>query len=837
MTQRFIVSFGQRAADKYPTRHECTFVQLFEWLSSMDPRAGEKDGPYLVFADFGTEPKADTNPKSDTFGQLVVGIRAYSHLEASYAVPIDLDSGDWTLERIAATLKGYRWIAWTTYKHLATIDGVQLGQRWRVVVPTDRAMSRHEHRATWEQLNAAFCGQADPAAKDATRLNYLPGPCIHPEQARIEWSGKDAVLLRVVEAGPVNADGEPVHGDGPVPGYDGPEDDDVLLAHMLAHRSRAEEAFAAPGTPTKFAALWYADAAHLAARFPPIEHGQSWDHTKADLALANDLAYYTGGDFERVVSLLNASGLAQRASWRDDKARRAAEIACRGRTQFAFIRKPVDPAPQPTGMSSGVIPAAPTTNNVVEARHLCTDQKNAERLYKAYGSQLLSAAGEFYCWVGTHWEGGPRSALRFGCQLSTIIAAELQPLKERHALLQAGEAMTAHLANPRKVAPADEWAMLDELIPELQKWASKSEMQSVIGNALSLLKTLLDVPMTSFDSDPWLLNVQNGTIDLRTGQLRPHNPADRITRIIPMNYDPAAPAPHFSKFFGEVMPNAETRDYLQRYFGYSVTGVNREQTMLVHWGKGSNGKNTLHKAIRHTIAAYAQVGPPGLLTSDKDGQYIHELASLYGARWVSVDESDDGARMKEAAMKQMTGDDNVKGRHLYKSFFEYRPTYKLHLMTNYKPRIVNGGTGVWRRLLLLPYTRQFLGDQVDTTLDAKLEAEAPGILAWLVEGARRYAAEGLKLCSEIRAASLEYRDEEDMVQQFLNERAVLVPGAEVPVAILYANYMGWARDAGAFVISKKRLVSELIDRPLGLSRVVRGDKKVTTLVGVKLLAP
>jgi P4 family phage/plasmid primase-like protien len=826
MTQRFIVSYGQRAADKFPTRHECTFVQLFEWLASMDWRHGEKDGAYLVFADFGTEAKADTNPKSETFGQLIVGARAYSHLELSYAVPIDLDAGGWTIERIAETLKGYRWIAWTTYKSTPE------AQRWRVVVPVARGMTRYEHRATWEQLNAAFCGQADPAAKDATRLNYLPGPCLHPEAARLEWSGKDAVLLAVVPAGTADPDA-PVSGDGPVEGYEGPEDDEVLLAHMLAHRSRAEAAFADPNTPTKFAALWYADAQHLGARFPPIEAGQHWDHTKADLALANDLAYYTGGDLERVVSLLNRSGLAQRASWRDDKARRAAEIACRGRTQFAFVRKSMA---APSASSAVPVQASGGAAAIIEARHLCTDQRNAERLYKAYGSQLLSAAGEFYCWVGTHWEGGPRSALRFGTQLSALIADELKPLKERHALLQAGEAMTAHLANPRKVAPADEWAMLDELIPELQKWASKSEMASVINNALGLLKTLLDVPMTSFDTDPWLLNCKNGTVDLRTGQLRPHSPADRITRIVDIEYDPAAQAPHFVKFFGEVMPNEMTRDYLQRYFGYSITGVNREQTMLVHWGKGSNGKNTLHKAIRGCIGSYAQVGPPGLLTSEKEGQYIHELASLYGARWVSVDENDDGARLKEAAMKQMTGDDNVKGRHLYKSFFEYRPTYKLHLMTNYKPRVVNGGTGVWRRLLLLPYTRQFLGDQVDTTLDAKLEQEKPGILAWLVAGAAAYHARGLKLCPELAAASAEYRAEEDMVGQFLTDRCEVAPGHVTPVAVLYAAYAGWAKDAGAFVISKKRLSTELTERPLNIVSKRRGPKNETVFEGVKLLA-
>lgn len=826
MTNRFIVSYGQRAADKRPSRHECTLTQLFEWLAATDPKPGEKDGPYLVFADFGTEPKADTNPKSDTFGQLVVGIRAYSHLELSYAVPIDLDTGDWTLERIAATLAGYQWLAWTTYKHSPEAP------RWRVVVPTARGMNRFEHRATWEQLNAAFCGQADPAAKDATRLNYLPGACLHPEHAKLEWQ-KEGGLLAPVPAGTRDETSTGHDGDGPVAGWDGPTDDDALIAYALSRRTKAEDAFGKPGQMSKFAALWYADAAHLGVLFPPKEAGQAWENTSADLALANDLAYYTGSDTERIVRLMNASGLAQRDSWEERKAYRAAEIATRGRTQHAFMKT------MGTAAASNLMPAPAgagvPANYDIKARHLCTDQKNAERLYKAYGSQLMSAAGEFFSWVGTHWEGGPRLALQFGTTLSAIIADELKPLRERHAMLQAGADMSAHLANPRKVPPAEEWAMLDELIPELQKWASKSEMASVINNALGLLKTLCDVPMTSFDTDPWLLNVKNGTIDLRTGALKPHDPADRITRVIPIDYSPTAQAPRFHQFLAEVFTDPQTRDYLHRYFGYSITGVNREQTLLVHWGKGRNGKNTLHRTIRNVLGAYAKVGPTGLLTNEKDGQFIHQLAALYGARWVSVDESDDGARLKEAAMKQMTGDDSVVGRHLYKSFFEYLPTFKLHFMTNHKPRIAGTDYGVWRRLLLLPYARQFNDETADKTLPDKLATEHPGILAWLVSGAARYAAEGLKLCPEMRRASDEYRQDEDVMGQWLAERCATGPGMETPFAQLYASYAGWAKDAGAFVLSAKRLALELIERPLGLKKVTRGNKNVVTMVGVKLL--
>jgi predicted P-loop ATPase len=369
---KLIVSYGQHAADVTPSRHECSFEELSAWVDAMQPREGTKDGPYLVFADFGP-----------------AGTRDYAHLQASYAVPVDLDRGGWSLERIAATLNGYQWLAWTTYKH------TNAAPRWRVVVPVSRGMGRDEHRATWEQLNAAFCGEADAAAKDATRLNYLPGACLNPAEFQRGRGNGVALAVATVPAGTQETGGGDLT-DAPAPGWNGPTDDEALIAHMLAVRNKAEDAFAQPGTPSKFEALWYADAAALAVRFPATEHGQAWDHTKADLALANDLAYYTGGNGERVVELLNRSGLAQRDSWRDDKARRAAEIACRGRTQFAFMRAAV-PAGTPQAVSAmGDHQLSMNRRNQFEATienlvHVLTTQNQGQLGYDKFRGRVMTA--------------------------------------------------------------------------------------------------------------------------------------------------------------------------------------------------------------------------------------------------------------------------------------------------------------------------------------------------------------------------------------------------------------------------------------------------------------
>jgi putative DNA primase/helicase len=261
--------------------------------------------------------------------------------------------------------------------------------------------------------------------------------------------------------------------------------------------------------------------------------------------------------------------------------------------------------------------------------------------------------------------------------------------------------------------------------------------------------------------------------------------------------------------------------------------------MLVHWGSGSNGKNTLLKALRLAMGPYAMAGTAGLLTVDKEAAMIHEIADLYGSRLVTIDETSDGARLNESSFKRVTGDDNVRGRHLYKSFFEYRPTYKLHLLTNHKPRVVNTDNGVWRRLRLLPYTQAFTADngRIDKGLDETLENEMHGILAWLVAGAARWHTGGLKMCPEVAEASAAYRSEEDMLGQFLGERCVVGPEFETPVAALYSSYSAWARDNGAFVMSKKRLVGDILERPIAVQRVLTGGtKNIVTLRGFKLLA-
>lgn len=317
-----LISYGRAAADPTPQRIETSWPALVQWLyqhprtpaklsvaeythlkqfPSKSPEGlrihVDKDGPYIALADFGGHR------------------RAYESLLHSSGVPLDFDTGRVGAETIQATLAGITYVAFTTYAHTPE------SQRWRVFVPTSRPMSADEHSATWAYLNERFEGQADPAAKDATRLSYLPGVCLLPDAARILHA--DGTLLQPIPVAPAPPATLQTH-EGPVPGWAGPTDDNELITIACHTRIKVAERF---GGPVHFAMLWTANEEWLAVTFPPgaSEEGQSYSRTRADAALASELAYWTGGDEERAANLMRRSGLARPGD--DDWATRKVYLA------------------------------------------------------------------------------------------------------------------------------------------------------------------------------------------------------------------------------------------------------------------------------------------------------------------------------------------------------------------------------------------------------------------------------------------------------------------------------------------------------------------------------
>ncbi|MEI7767726.1 MAG: phage/plasmid primase, P4 family [Phycisphaerae bacterium] len=281
----------------------------------------------------------------------------------------------------------------------------------------------------------------------------------------------------------------------------------------------------------------------------------------------------------------------------------------------------------------------------------------------------------------------------------------------------------------------------DQELPEakhldkLRKGGSKMER---IRACVHLAKGRLLIQMAELDQDPYAFNVKNGTLDLRTGELRPHRQADYITKICRDRYIPDAPAPRWKQFLAEILP-ADVVNWLQYYLGYCLSGDITLQIFPILLGRGQNGKSVLMETTLRTMGEYGGIAPPKLLAmQDKEfGGHPTEFATLVDKRLVVATEIEDGAVLRLQVVKQLTGEPRLIYRRMRQDFIEAKRTAKVCMVTNHRPRIDEDTEGVWRRMVVVPFDRTIDPNAVDLELLNKLEAEAEGILAWLVEGAKQ----------------------------------------------------------------------------------------------------
>jgi P4 family phage/plasmid primase-like protien len=474
---------------------------------------------------------------------------------------------------------------------------------------------------------------------------------------------------------------------------------------------------------------------------------------------------------------------------------------------------------EPAEFPASTEPDAATIGEVPRAHHLCTDQANANRIKDAFGKKLISVAGRFHAWTGTHWAYDEGQAARYAAKLSNLVKIEAKAARVvlNEALNVVDPALIeAAVKHPVKNALGTSEAGADFLVKKaiveaLQNWSVQCEMKSAQDAAIGLLRKLLTVEVNELDCDPWAFNCLNGTIDLRTGKLKAHDPSAYITRCVPVKFDPAARAFRFELFLLEIMGNDEPRvRFLQRWFGYGATGDVREQKFVVHSGPGGNGKGTLLTAVTDVLGEYAGTAAPGLLASTGGNErHPTEIADLFGRRMVTAHENDDAAVLREGFIKQATGGDKLKGRWMRGDFFEFSPTHKLQLLTNHRPQIKGQDFGIWRRILLVEYLMKF-GSQddidagratnlKDTTLPEVLRQESEGILAWIVRGAIEWYRDGLNPPDSVIAAGLAYQSEQDRVSQFVDEcciRDAKAWSAYTGAFGLYPAYKSWCTSSG-----------------------------------------
>jgi putative DNA primase/helicase len=375
--------------------------------------------------------------------------------------------------------------------------------------------------------------------------------------------------------------------------------------------------------------------------------------------------------------------------------------------------------------------------------------------------------------------------------------------------------------------------------------ARRSESAAAIRAMLACCESErgITVIVAELDLDPWLLNCQNGTLDLRMGKLRPHSQGDRITKLCPVVFDANAPYPVFQRFIARILgdqPSLVT--YVQRVLGYALTGFVSEKACFCLFGQGNNGKTTLLELVRHILGDYsAQVMIDSLMTrrSQESNASLADLADLRGARFVTTSETEEGQRLAEGKLKYLTGMSEIKTCRKYENPVTFAPTHKIFMDANHRPVVRGSDAAIWTRLKLIPFTVSIPNDEIDKNLLNKLKGEAPGVLAWLVEGCLAWQREGLAEPDGVSAAVKSWKSEDDPYKEFFEDECEFGPTASVPVATLWVAFRTWADANGIRYPSKDRLYKELQLRGCskGVERVTPANKQVRSWKGVQLLCP
>lgn len=342
----------------------------------------------------------------------------------------------------------------------------------------------------------------------------------------------------------------------------------------------------------------------------------------------------------------------------------------------------------------------------------------------------------------------------------------------------------------------------------------RGESSAGVSGALTLASTEDKIAVTPdlLDADPYLLNCANGTLDLRTGELREHDPADLLTKSTGAAYDPDANGATFTAFLERVQPDEAMRSYLARLFGHALEGRITEHVLPICFGEGANGKGTFITAVLRALGDYGDAADPELLTARSFSAHPTGTADLFGRRLAVLQEGDAGRHLAEGTVKRLTGGDRIKARRMREDFWHFEPSHMFVMLTNHKPIVRGTDEGIWRRLRLIPWDVVIPADERDEHLGDRLALEADAVLAWLVAGYRAWRRDGLAEPTEVTTATAAYRAESDVIGRFLTERCVIAPAARVRSSELYGHWSKWCAGEGEEPGTNKAFTTALQNR-------------------------
>ncbi|ODA67114.1 hypothetical protein A7A08_01860 [Methyloligella halotolerans] len=436
--------------------------------------------------------------------------------------------------------------------------------------------------------------------------------------------------------------------------------------------------------------------------------------------------------------------------------------------------------------------------------------RNAERFVARFGHEFKWTEGEGWLyWDGKRWSRDAANGKLLKASHVTMRAIQ----NEADAVRASGDDF---IVKEPKSGPAVFWSDV------IAKWGRDSESNSRMSKLREHAAPDCEVDVQALDADPYKINVLNGTLVLNKDtdgeyiKLRPHDPADLITHLAPVEYDPLAACPAYDRFLERVMPKEENRRFLHQWGGLSLTGDVSEQILAFFYGTGKNGKSTLLNAWARVMGDYGKsIDISTFLNESRTragGQPTPDLARLTGVRFLRTSEPEKGAKLAEGLVKLATGGEPMLVRHLNQPFFEFLPQFKLTISGNYKPVIQGADEGIWRRVRLIPWLVQIPEAERDKHLGVKLERETQGIFNRLLDGLRDWADEGLVEPEEVTEATRAYREESDPLGRFLSACVDPSPGERVQSSVMFETFKAWGKVNDGPEWSNKGFSAAMSDR-------------------------
>jgi P4 family phage/plasmid primase-like protien len=745
------------------------------------------------------------------------------------------------LEPILVSYRGFAHLAYTTWSHTADHP------RIRVWIPLSRPCGYDEFQAVSRKLGA----RADierMARESHVPAQYMFRAAVKPFEEFASWSSTDSPWVDVDQilgeyddwtdrnSWPHRAEGDGVHSEGS--SIDPRTKPGIIGAFCRGFTiSEAIERFDLPYSRAGTEGRWtYLGGSRPEGAIVYDEDTKLHSHHDTDPARGQSNAYdlVRLHRFGAADKLAGDGPLAGRPSTKAMRALALSEPAVlaqlpaiRAEEEFVDLDS-ANGGDRASDERSGAASAG-LPERINKASSKLTDQENARRIQRKFGDNIISIGKGFYYWKGTHWEKGEARVFRCVTKLSSIVHAEGQKIEgDLVAALPVGEDLTKEQYQE---------------IRSVYGWARECGQKSKLTSCMDILRTLLDFDARNLNISPALFSCANGTLDLRSGEMRAHEPKDFITACSKIAYDENARAPRFEQFLAEIFDDPEVAAFVQRWFGYCLTGEVNEHKVVFHIGGGGNGKGTLMKLLRHVLGTgYYGTANQNLLTYEGKGA-SPELADLLGKRMVTISETEHAMELREGLLKQITGGDPISARQLFEGYFEFLPSHKLQIFTNHEPAIKTQDFAIWRRVILLKYPHSY-GNAVqvasgeaerleDPELENALLAEAPGVLRWLVEGARAWYARRLQAPESVIKATIAYRQQQDLPALFTAERLVVEAEAWAPVhgvaESIYSAYKGWCISMGLrHQLSRPRFEREML-------RVVKGSSLETRRIDSALV--